>query len=138
MKREILFRGKTKLNNKWIFGMPTYDFEYIFNSESVDSVDNFEVIPETVGQFTGLTDKNGVKIFSDDLRKDSDGVIFRIYETYGGFIIKANYWKSDCKDLIPIDELIYESLSNPQTAQWIKESTVHFGNIHDNPELLKS
>lgn len=134
MNREILFRGQLINNKEWIFGCLISDgnskFAYIY-----DGVDH-GVIPETVGQFTGLTDTKGIKIFGDDLRKDNDGVIFRIYETYGGFIIKANYWKDDTKDLTPMDELIYEPLSNPQTAQWLRESTEHAGTIFDNPELV--
>ena len=69
MQREILFRGKLKKSNKFIYGLPTCDFSYIFNSSQVDSCDNYEVIPETIGQFTGILDKNGTKIFKGDIIK---------------------------------------------------------------------
>lgn len=65
--REILFRGKCKTDNKWLYGFP-----YVTRKNAVKinwycsefgSMRTDEVDPETVGQFTGLTDKNGVKIF---------------------------------------------------------------------------
>jgi uncharacterized phage protein (TIGR01671 family) len=120
---EILFRGKTKLNNSWIYGMPTYDFEYIFNNESVDSVDNFEIIPETVGQFIGLTDKNGVKIFEGDivLQQSHNGkkkyqVKFEFGCFYAGF---------------------HNGSSTTKSPKLIQKYCEVIGNIHDNPELLK-
>ena len=64
--REILFRGKRKSDGKFIYGIPTYKFDYIFNSIQVDSCDNYEVKPETVCQFTGVLDKNKTKVFEND------------------------------------------------------------------------
>lgn len=67
MEREILFRGKNLDSTDWIYGMPTYDFKFIFNEDNTDSSDNYKVLPKTVGQFTGVIDKKGVKIFEGDL-----------------------------------------------------------------------
>lgn len=76
MKREILFRGKRIDNWEWIYGIPTFDFKYIFNENQFDIHDNYMVIPETVSQFTGLLDKNGKRIFEGDYDQNHDVVMW--------------------------------------------------------------
>ena len=72
MNREVLFRGKSVETNEWIYGsyiLEKYEnISYIcyFEYESSISIKQVEVIPETVGEFTGMTDKNGIKIFEGD------------------------------------------------------------------------
>lgn len=85
--------------------------------------------------FTGLVDNNDLEIYSDDIREDNQGNKFRIYLTTGGFVIKADYWKIDLEDLNNFDNLIIESLSNPQVADYICKSTNHLYNKFEKQTL---
>lgn len=144
--REILFRGKRVDNGEWICGwyapLVCNDktvIPYIRNENGTDK----EVIPETVGQFTGLTDKNGKKIFEGDICKvtyldrrcNSNGkhylaeneMIEKVVFKNGAFCFKVII--EDIAMYRPIGFDIYEK-------QKIKYVEV-IGNIHDNPELLE-
>ena len=126
--RDILFRGKRVDNGKWIEGSLSTEYykECGCVMVSPTSDDCFKVDPETVGQYTGLTDKNGKKIFEGDILEgdleDSldPGAKWRSEVIWGkfGWNCKGN------KISLPMDE--YD----------IREGEV-IGNIHDNPELLK-
>ena len=125
--RKILFRGKRTDNGEWVEGN-------LFVPDKEDTPTQicigtnviritYDVIPETVGQYTGLTDKNGKKIFEGDIVKhdfgaDQIGVQYAVIKYnsyYASFLVEPLYdWmfceKNDCEVI---------------------------GNIHDNPELLK-
>lgn len=118
--REILFRGKRKLGNEWIEGSLhtekfTDDEEFL-----CCEVCQCDVYPETVGQYTGLTDKNGKKIFEGDVVK----IKFPNGARKTDFVRFAN------GGFLPF-------IIQYDTFDWGGEDCRVIGNIHDNPELLK-
>lgn len=139
--REIIFRGKRKDNGKWIEG---YFFEtntpvyraFIITNMSVDVSDNctdildfniIEVIPETVGQFTGLTDKNGKKIWEGDIIDTPDRLIEVVwFERNAQFDLKFIKHAHD-KKIINFKGIEMRDLKEYEVID----------NIHDNPEILK-
>ena len=139
--REILFRGKWKNSGEWVYGN-------LFNPDKADTPTQicigtyitktcYEIDPETVGQFTGLTDKNGKKIFEGD--------IVRLTDEYNeiewtAIVVFGNPNNSCCwgYSLCPIGKC--ESTSD--ILMWVdmEESGAYcevIGNIYDNPELMK-
>ena len=130
--REILYRGKRQDNREWVYGAPIekYGKTYLsaiqsfahttYNQESVFDFFTraYQVIPETVGQYTGLTDKNGVKIFEGDI----------LYDEY-----------NECNCLITFDEGSFCFVDDNVLQSVWGCSMVGFeviGNKYDNPELL--
>lgn len=137
MERTILFRGKRPNSGKWIQGYLYQEsgFSWILSERFKTPECSCEVIPETVGEFTGLTDKNSVKVFSDDLLKDGKEDVFRVYQIAGGFCVKSSVWKTDTKEWTRSDILIAASLTDAQMQSYISESCEVIGNIHDKHVL---
>ena len=141
MNREILFRGKRTDNGEWVEGhlivYPKTKRTKIMVWEWADLEFNaIEVRPETVGQFTGLTDKNGKKVFEGDILKFPD--TNAEYEWIG----KVEFGNPNSEYNWGF-QLVYVSGTEPNTdiLLWFDmEETGAFsevvGNIHDNPELL--
>ena len=129
--REILFRGKKLSNGEWIYGdllsIPIENFYSILEQTPV--AQNAPVKLETVGQFTGLTDKNGTKIFEGDIIK---------HYNYSGhpehFCVYTVFYAEEdltfrAREKVECGSAIY-GLVNENTYEVI-------GNIHDNPELIE-
>lgn len=144
--REILFRGKRIDNGEWVEGhliwcedgrariIPSHTDIFCYEmDESIIQTVAHGVIPETVGQYTGLTDKNGNKIFEGDIVRlkrfgniecgkivfntNTDGFEFWHEVTVGAYGEKAMRKENLCAFTVSVVEII--------------------GNIHDNPELLE-
>lgn len=122
--REIEYRGKRKDNEQWIYGnlIRWGDNRYSIMPIPMHvelAFSNYEVIPETVGQYTCLKDKNGVKIYEGYiLNHDGDLWLVKYLEEDGMFVL--------------IWENITENFSN-MNSKWFEV----IGNIYDNPELLE-
>lgn len=108
---QFVHRPRLKDASIWWFDYSQDGMERWEEAESVD--------PETVGQFTGLTDKNGRKIFEGDIirHKGECGLVGYSYD-YGMFEVDFDYCFADFSDI---------SASNCEVI----------GNAHDNPELLE-
>ena len=130
--REILFRGKRKDGGIWLFGDLRQWSETRKGICDYELKSTSEVDPETVGQFTGLTDKNGKKIF------DGDIVVYdnTPYNAYGHRVIGVIVWH---KWAWRFKYKEYGSTYHYTvgTEDFFGAKSEVIGNIHDNPELLE-
>jgi uncharacterized phage protein (TIGR01671 family) len=141
MNREIEFRGRTA-KGEWVYGYyykakallweTEQQEDWILQNDCYNIVSKHPVIPETVGQYTGIKDKNGKKIFEGDIVKRryfNHEVVFGEYgkepHTTIGFFTKEN----EALFIGEEDDFYYGGINS------IHEIEV-LGNVFDNPELL--
>lgn len=137
MSREILYRGKRTDNGEWVEGWVTSQFKKHTEGElltriqsNVFGVGEHLVDTETVGEYTGLTDKNGKRIFEGD-------IIICKKEICGNFI-------DSCVE-IGFVEMKHGAFGLHRKQgyyrpfkDWLEDYEYEIiGNIHDNPELLE-
>lgn len=132
MEREILFRGKL-FDGEWIEGVPVSNdtITCIFKlTDGVSELKGFQVNPSTVGQYTGLTDKNGVKIFEGGYCKDKE--------------VWKDCWASNVNDydifLVKYEPAMFRLKNHNRGFNLVDDGYSKLeviGNIHDNPEMLK-
>lgn len=153
--REILFRGKRVDNDEWATGYLVRGEHYIYETEitaiyppdtifypNTETTGYDRVFPETIGQYTGLTDKNGKKIFEGDILR---GFAYPFRDGEG----KHNYYaevvwfknspafglathKNPKSNVVGISDGNCEYMEDWETFLWEV-----IGNIYDNPELLE-
>lgn len=132
--REILFRGKTINSEEWAEGNYLYDefsetsviVPYINLAGNVTDFSEHSaaaVITETVGQYTGLTDKNGNKIFEGDIVR-----LTFSEEVVGKIICDINYY---------FEVYLFGKTTHKSLSDYSPYDLEILGNIHDNPELLE-
>ena len=129
MKREILFRGARMGDGKFVYGSLVFvkendksenELPHIVISYGPDTFDWFEVDPETVGQYTGIDDREGEKIFEGDIFKiGAENNIYTVRFDYGCFLA--------------YEDDVQVGILAELSTMFIKK----IGNIHDNKELLK-
>ena len=131
VNREILFRGKRDDTGEWIegyFGQSVDTFIIQDYGLVAGHFKVFKVVPETVGQFTGLTDIHGVKIFEGDIIKQYEKTQF------GDPVSDFGLVKWDNKECMLFRTSTRIGKDRLVTSRDIYEVV---GNIYDNPDLLE-
>lgn len=125
--RTIKFRGKGRIAGNWFYGnlyIDMYGRTHIFSLE----VGALEVKPETIGQFTGLYDCNGNKIYEGDILKWEKDCLMYVVKFWDGMFYAS---VEECNDGIFGGFPLYA------LTKYEDRKCKIVGNIYDNPELLK-
>ena len=151
--RKILFRAKQKDNGEWIEGYYAFEsnhacfkselkyrhyiFKDIFMDWNLGGLEQYEVVPETVGQYTGLADKNCKRIFEGDILK-----IARVSDSIGSYYFPPLDYPVNIVVKWDMCAWMWETLCKDKRYIGFPDAWCHYeceviGNIHDNPELLK-
>ena len=120
MNREILFRAKRRDNGEWVEGYVAqrYGAWYVYDIKNADTCrqNNYVVKPDTICQYTGFMDKNGKKIWENDILMCDDNPVDLIKVTFGKFGIV--------------------SIETEDYVKWCEMKVI--GNIWDKSEDAKS
>lgn len=134
--REILFRGKDSITKRWVYGAlvqqqddPLREKAFIISYSNYQFGDFSEAVmhevdPETVGQYAGFVDKNSKKIFEGDIVSiyNSKAFLFAVAWNDNHYILKCT--------TNGVSDNIFNVIESPEDVEV-------FGNIYDNPELIK-
>lgn len=127
--RPYIFRGKREEDGKWVIGtgIDTFGGTFILNAYERETdatdCDDYRVNPLTVGQYTGLKDKNGKMIFDGDIVRYGDTIHEVVFEQRNG----TAYFG-----------LVYSMIETLPFGHYQDLNQIEvIGNIHDNSELLK-
>lgn len=128
--REILFKAKT-ISGNWVNGLLANKDDKWYISNKAGSPFAYEVRPETICQFTGLCDKNGNKIWENDILKTRSDEYAQVKFGFYGTGFASGDYNQGFYAAFPEDFYYRHEL-----GYWCKETYVR-GNIFDNPELLQ-
>ena len=124
MNREIKFRGQQINTKKWVYGYLYRNKGLYVICENIKYAEEESILLDTVGQYTGLDDKNGKEIYEGDIVKlDSNMLKITGIVTYHNN--EAVFVLEDLHD--EIEECLW----------YMQEDLEVIGNIYDNPELLR-
>lgn len=120
--RTIKFRGKRVDNGEWVYGdlLRIHGVPFIYPDPAPNGWNDYEVIPDTVGQFTGLLDKNGKEIYEGDIVEFGNRIQGRSKVVFdnGCFMAEAKNYETALTYRVSMHAMV-------------------IGNIYDNPEMLK-
>ena len=142
--REILFRGKRTINGDWVYGdfvrgnerKSLRDSIFVYDSET-QSFNDYEINPSTLGQYTGLTDKNRKRIFEGDILH-----IAKIADGIGGYYQPPLDYPVNVVVKWDLCAWMWETLFDDKSYITFPDAWCHYeceviGNVHDNTELLE-